>query len=549
MSMMRLVGFVGKAMRRLGDSDDSRFGPRRRSRLTRRRHRLRPSVEGLEGRELLSSYTITSGADSASVPGSLRYELNLAVNDPTPTFNDQVSRINLTSGSIQLPSGTTFEGNNNSVYSSTSQPAFDLLSGPNSIVLEGTEFLNTPGTAVEVDSAAANVTNCIFINCGGAVSTGALDNKGYVAVNSSLFKSNPNGAVTDTGTLFIATGCAYENNTSQSASQGACFSGTIPASGGNILLGNSTFTGSSGAPVITSTTGATNAVVEIDQNTFSNNSAGIGRFSGVGVTTFDTNTVSGNNDTVAGPQMLFTGGQDVGVDYNKFTSNRQTGAVVRFNGVPGQSTWVDVYANMFDYNVAGSASSVALNGGTLAVYASAADTVNISRDTWYFNVVFGVGTCLYVGAVGQPTSAMNVYDDTCIYNSADSNAAGGGAGGAIYSSIGQSFVVDSSAFGENSAAISGTTEFGGTTTVVNYSVVAAQDAHYTGVNATDTPYDATFAAPGLYDGSDGNNQVLTDPMYPTTPVAHPNPYQYGNPDANRNPYGPESAPGANGVYA
>ena len=86
-------------------------GPGRLPEAARRRRRaLQPLAESLEGRQLLSTFTVTSAADHGS--GTLRQAVTLAKSGDTikfsPSLNGQT--ISLTSGELKITKDLNVQG-------------------------------------------------------------------------------------------------------------------------------------------------------------------------------------------------------------------------------------------------------------------------------------------------------------------------------------------------------------------------------------------------------------------------------------------------------
>jgi hypothetical protein len=163
--------------------------------------RFRPQLEVLEGRDVPSTLTVTSSADSG--PGSLRAEIAAANSGDTIAFAAGVGEITLTSGELAINKNLTIQGP-------------EYISGGDSFTVDGV----AGGSRVfEVDGAATKVTlNGLHI----------IDGAGVVAHGPSHVGDGEGGAFLNYGTLTLS-GCTLSNDTANSVN-----GGTGPFLGGAI---------------------------------------------------------------------------------------------------------------------------------------------------------------------------------------------------------------------------------------------------------------------------------------------------------------------------
>lgn len=187
-------------------SQYSQGSPKQRTR--RSRHRVRPKLDQMETRELLSTLTVTNANDSG--PGSLRATVGLANTGDVVQFSKSLdfAEITLTSGEIPINEGITIKG-----------PA-----PQEGIVVSG----NGASRIFNVDDPGGSVTivnlNLFdgFSDLGGAI----LNQAGKLTLNTVNFEDNTalgsspggfgqGGAVANVGstaTLVVGANSAFEDN-------------------------------------------------------------------------------------------------------------------------------------------------------------------------------------------------------------------------------------------------------------------------------------------------------------------------------------------------
>jgi CSLREA domain-containing protein len=192
------------------------------------RHSLRPVVDLMEARTLLSAFTVTTTADNGDnsnpVPGSLREAIT------------QANANSSTAGSvIDFDIPTTDPGYNATTNSSTITLCSTLLlsesAGPEVIQGPGANLLTISGNLTYIDNNPVGIgvfqvdsgTTCTlsgltFAN-GFATNGGGIDNGGTLTVTDSTITnnaaSNSGGGINNSGTLTI-TDTAIANNRANS---------------------------------------------------------------------------------------------------------------------------------------------------------------------------------------------------------------------------------------------------------------------------------------------------------------------------------------------
>lgn len=148
---------------------------------------FRPQLEVLEGRDVPSTLTVTSAADSG--PGSLRAEITAANNKDTivfaPSLNGQT--ITLTSGELDITKNLTIQG------PGAGQLA---ISGNRQLVLGGPGYYGF--RVFEVDSATVTIAGLTITD-------------GYANVNASPTSGGGGGILNHGGKLTV-NNCSLTNN-------------------------------------------------------------------------------------------------------------------------------------------------------------------------------------------------------------------------------------------------------------------------------------------------------------------------------------------------
>src|SRR5262245_33442746 len=201
---------------------DRPTGPGRLPEAARRRRRaLRPLAESLEGRQLLSTLTVTSADDSGA--GTLRNTIALAQSGDTiqcsPSLHGQT--IDLTSGELQIAKGLNIQGpgaSNLSIRSTTrlfdiTTPGADVTISD--LTLNGNQFSDNAvsmGGAILNQGGHLTVANAVLPSWslvgsspGGSAEGGAIASTGAGAsltvLNSTFFGDTVTGAAGDAKNL------------------------------------------------------------------------------------------------------------------------------------------------------------------------------------------------------------------------------------------------------------------------------------------------------------------------------------------------------------
>ncbi len=294
-------------------------GSDRRSR-NRDWHRLRPVLLALEDRRLLSTFTVSSLADSAPAnnptPNTLRWaveQADAATSASTINFNlgSNATTIILSQGALEL---------SNTSFSTT-------ITGPGASLLSVSG--NQASSVLQIDQGVTASISGLTITGGSTSSSGGgVFDKGTVTLANCTISGNTaansggdsgGGGVYATGTLTI-TDCTISNNTADSAGgvsasgkatiTGCTISGNSAENGGGgglYTFGNATITGctisgnstsqrggglvnfSAGTATITSCTISSNTAVHSGGGVLNDNSAA-----------FTDCTLSGNTATATG---------------------------------------------------------------------------------------------------------------------------------------------------------------------------------------------------------------------------------------------------------
>ena len=180
------------------------------------RRRTRPGLEALEDRLALSALLVTTNQDSATTPGTLRYEINQANIDGSHGIADSIQFAHplngdhflLQEGALVLTSGAnvTFWPND------PSEPGNDLQ-----IDLNG-----DAGNIFQVNRGATLVLNELTLAGGDATAAAGANG----------------GAINNAGTLTIA-GCNFVNNTASGMGGAIYNTGTVAGTYGSTFTGNS----------------------------------------------------------------------------------------------------------------------------------------------------------------------------------------------------------------------------------------------------------------------------------------------------------------------
>jgi hypothetical protein len=111
-----------------------------------RRRAARPRLEVLEGRALLSVWTVTDNSDDPNDTGSLRYALKNVPDGTTIEFANNVTSITLTNGPLGIGSNLDIEGPGANVLTISGNNASRVFQvGLSSVTLAGLTVANGSG--------------------------------------------------------------------------------------------------------------------------------------------------------------------------------------------------------------------------------------------------------------------------------------------------------------------------------------------------------------------------------------------------------------------
>ena len=315
-----------------GSSTRSR---RLRSRPALARRAVLPHLEGLENRNLLSTFPVTSLADSGG--GSLRE--GIISGDSTIVFAPGLhGTIKLTSGDMQITKSVTIDGpgaNTLSISGNDSSRIFDI-SGSANVAISGlaiTDGLATSGGGILVEGTAAlRISNCTFTGnealgnaAGGGFGGGIEDSSpGVLSVTNSTFNTNkaiavgPNDPIVSPEYIF-ASGGAIDLNLAGTGSATISNSTFI----GNEALGGSPGASAGGGALSNSSDAG--ATLTVTNCTLTGNAA-MGAPGGDGTTNYGSGQGGGINSIGA-----------LTVRNSTLTDNLAQGAPLAANVPPSQS--------------------------------------------------------------------------------------------------------------------------------------------------------------------------------------------------------------------
>ncbi len=228
----------------------SRSFPSRRS--TSRLRRLRPKMEGLEGRLVLANFTVTSLADNGSA-GTLRSAIQQANANPGDDTIDFGVTGTIFMNGTQMPAisgNLTIQGPAGGIAISASNSRifdvpFDAGLSLNSLTLTN-GFLFNAGNGGLIQNAGSLSLNQVELTRSAADEGGAVRNSGNMTVSESRFANNTSrngGAIYNLGVLSIVNSAFSSNHASYAG--GAIFNVRSGFSGGSLTITRSSFNGSS----------------------------------------------------------------------------------------------------------------------------------------------------------------------------------------------------------------------------------------------------------------------------------------------------------------
>jgi hypothetical protein len=183
---------------------------------------LRPRLQGLEERTLLSTWTVTNNRDNPTDSGSLRYAILHAPSGTTIDFAPSVAKtITLSGGVLDIKKNLDIEG-----------------PGARRLTIDGNNASTVFNIAVGVTVTIAGLT----IDHGSGVFAGGIDNQGTLSVSDSTLSDNVSsgsgGGIENNGLALSVTNCTFAGNSAGSSGGGI-------DNGGTLTLVNSTLSGNS----------------------------------------------------------------------------------------------------------------------------------------------------------------------------------------------------------------------------------------------------------------------------------------------------------------
>jgi hypothetical protein len=389
-----------------------------------RSRRVRPAIEGLEDRAMLSTFLVTNAFDSSrvSIPGSLRWavhQANLPMNqgstvEITSAVLNQGNTINLTGGELPIRSSLTIENASGvpltirqtrrgarlfEVFANSRTTAVTItgLSASSALTLTGGQVVARNGGGILVDNPLNNLT-LSYVNVVGNTalqlpssrraathgSGGGIYSRGSVTLNNSSVSSNsaigPNSAAglgggiyADQGVTLVAS--QVNSNTARNFGGILNVTGSVQVLDGSTVNGNS----SSGNSLMTGDTGGGGISEMVGNVTISdsqvNNNKTVGMYSGGivlllgGATVTNGSQVDGNTNNgpgggiaanYAGAVTVSNGSQ---VDGN--TGAGLGGGIVNFAPNYGISVTGDSHV---DDNILTNVQTAAVTGGLLLIF-------------------------------------------------------------------------------------------------------------------------------------------------------------------------------------
>jgi hypothetical protein len=209
-----------------------------------RRHSARPRLELLEGRTLLSTWTVTDNSDSPTDTGSLRYAIANAPSGTTINFASTVtSPIMLTNGTLTIktnldiegpgPQSLTIDGNHESGVFQTASGVTATIAGLT--LADGTD------RGIFNRRATLTVKNCNIANNSGGQGGGIYNLAGTLTLIDSTVSNNSayeGGGIFNIGAL-TATNCTiWGNSATTIGGTYGPFGTSAYRGGGGIFNGN-----------------------------------------------------------------------------------------------------------------------------------------------------------------------------------------------------------------------------------------------------------------------------------------------------------------------
>jgi len=210
--------------------------PMRRTPARKPAPRFRPRLEILEGRDVPSTLTVTSPADSGA--GTLRADVAAASSGDTIVFDPSLNgqAITLTSGQIDISQNLTIQGPGAGLLTISARAYSRLFEVDGAAVniaaltLSNGYALGGNGGAILNNWGVLNVSDCTLSNNRATYSGGAIDNLGNTLTISGCTltgnRANEGGALFAAGTTIVSASTLSGNSASGS--------GPSPGEGGAI---------------------------------------------------------------------------------------------------------------------------------------------------------------------------------------------------------------------------------------------------------------------------------------------------------------------------
>ena len=192
-------------------------------RKARRHQRL--GLEALETRQVMSTFAVTTLADSGS--GSLRQAITQADSAPDPA-------------SIQFSSALVGTISLKSALPELSNTHGTTINGHGGVTVDLTNAKMSDGNSIRVDSLAnVSISNLSFTNAPGR----AFENYGTLSLNNDTIQNSHNGAAVNYGTLNL-TNSTIKNNTALNYGGGVNnYQGTLNSTNTNFIGNSATYGG------------------------------------------------------------------------------------------------------------------------------------------------------------------------------------------------------------------------------------------------------------------------------------------------------------------
>ena len=279
-------------------------------RTDRARRAARLSLEALETRQVLSTFTVSNLADAGT--GSLRQ----AIAQADGAGDAAVINVTAPAGTISLQSALPELSNTHGI----------TINGEAGVKVDLTHAQPADGSSVEVDSlATATVSNLEFDNAPGR----AFENKGTLTLDGVTVQGAHNGGAVNYGVMNV-NGSTFQKNSA------GRYGGAINNFSGSLAVSGSTFTGNSAGGLGGAIENA--ASLSVTGSTFTGNKAADG-----GAIHDDGNTMASiTSSTIAGNTAGMGGG-------------------LFFDGTAGKLVNDDVYGNAATAGMGGADISGAVN--------------------------------------------------------------------------------------------------------------------------------------------------------------------------------------------